>query len=150
VTRTYAGTLLAEKIAATLPNAVVGSDEAQVYLKSDQVLDVCRFLHDDKDLGFDFLAQLTAVDYVDYFEVVYRLVSIEHNHQAVLKTRAFDRDEPSVPSVYSVWKGADFQEREVYDLMGVRFEGHPNLKRIMLWDGFEGHPLRKDFLLQRP
>ncbi len=150
MTRAYAGTLLAEKIAAAVPDAVVDSDEAQVYLKSDRMLDVCRFLHDDGELGFDFLAQLTAVDYVDYFEVVYRLVSIEHNHKAVVKTRAFDRDEPSVPSVYSVWKGADFQEREVYDLMGVGFEGHPNLKRIMLWDGFEGHPLRKDFLLQRP
>ena len=150
MTRAYAGTLLAEKIAAAFPDAVAASDETQVYLNRDRVLDVCRLLHDDKGLAFDFLALLTAVDYIDYFEVVYRLVSIEHNHEAVLKTRAFDRDEPWVPSVYSVWKGADYQEREVYDLFGVRFEGHPNLKRIMLWDGFEGHPLRKDFLLQRP
>jgi NADH-quinone oxidoreductase subunit C len=56
-----------------------------------------------------------------------------------------DHNEPSVPSVYSVWQGADLQEREVYDLMGIRFPGHPNLKRVLLWDEFEGHPLRKDF-----
>ena len=68
----------------------------------------------------------------------------------ILKTKVFERDEPTVPSVSDIWKGADLQEREVYDLMGVRFEGHPNLKRIMLWEGFDGHPLRKDFLLQRP
>jgi NADH-quinone oxidoreductase subunit C len=150
VTRAYAGNLLAEKISASFPDAVVESDELQVYLNRDRVLDVCRFLHDDKELTFDFLSQITAVDYIDYFEVVYRLVSVQHNHKTVLKTRTFDRDEPWVPSVYPVWKGADYQEREVYDLFGVRFEGHPNLKRIMLWDGFDGHPLRKDFLLQRP
>ena len=100
--------------------------------------------------GLSVWVALTAVDYIDYFEVVYRLTSLRHNHSAVLKTRVYERDEPVVPSVVPVWKGADLQEREVFDLMGVRFEGHPDLKRIPTWEGFEGHPLRKDFLLQRP
>ena len=67
-----------------------------------------------------------------------------------MKTRAYDRVEPVVPSVTTIWSSATFQEREVFDLMGVRFDGHPELKRIVLWEGFDGHPLRKDFLLQRP
>ena len=111
---------------------------------------MCEFLRDDEALDFRALVALNAVDYVDYFEVVYRLVSYRHNHATVLKVRVYERDEPSVPSVTSVWKGAELQEREVYDLMGVAFDGHPNLKRVFLWEGFEGHPLRRDFLLQRP
>ena len=150
MTRPWSGVELAEKIRVRFPDAVADVTPREVYLNRDSVAQVCRFLHDDEELAFDFLASLTAVDYIDFFEVVYRLTSIRHNHSAVLKTRAFEREEPSVPSVVGVWKGADFQEREVYDLMGVRFDDHPNLKRIMLWEGFEGHPLRKDFQLQRP
>ena len=67
-------------------------------------------------------------------------------HTAIIKARVYGREAPSLPSVYHVWRGADLQEREVWDLMGVRFEGHPNMKRILLWEGFEGHPLRKDYL----
>ena len=74
------------------------------------------------------------------------MTSTMHNHSIVLKTRCHDRENPSVPSVISLWQGADLQEREIYDLMGIRFEGHPNLKRLFLWDGFQGHPLRKDYL----
>ena len=98
------------------------------------------------DRHFDYLVSVTAVDYYDYFELVYHLTSLEHNHSLVLKTRCYDRSEPVVSSVFGLWQGADFQEREIYDLMGIRFVGHPNLKRIALWEGFEGHPLRTDFL----
>ena len=150
MTRALSGRDLGERIAARFPNAVTDSNEKDVYIARERTLEVCRFLHDEAELAFNYLVSLTSVDYIDCFEVVYRLVSIKHNHSAVLKTRACEREDPTVPSVISVWKGADFQEREVYDLMGVRFEGHPNLKRIMLWEGFEGHPLRKDFDLQRP
>jgi NADH:ubiquinone oxidoreductase subunit C len=83
---------------------------------------------------------------MDYFEVVYHLISLEHNHSLVLKTRCYDRDKPVVPSVVNLWRSADFQEREVYDLMGIIFDGHPNLKRLLLWEGFVGHPLRRDYL----
>lgn len=97
-------------------------------------------------LEFDYLNNLTAVDRFDYFEVVYHLSSVKHNHSLVLKTKCFGRDNPAVPSVFSLWRGADYQEREVYDLLGVTFSGHPNLKRILLWDGYDGHPLRRDYL----
>ena len=86
------------------------------------------------------------MDYIEYFEVVYHLTSFTHQQTAVVKTRLPGREGLSLPSTYYVWRGSDFQEREVWDLMGIRFDGHPNMKRIMLWEGFEGHPLRKDYL----
>jgi len=92
------------------------------------------------------LSAITAVDYVEYFELIYHLTSISRNYSAALKTRRYGRDDPIVPSVTSVWKGAEMQEREVYDLMGIRFSGHPNLRRILLWEGFNGYPLRRDYL----
>ena len=150
MTRRYPADDLAGKIRTRFPDAVADTAPAELYLERDRLRDVCEFLRDDEALDFRALVALNAVDYVDYFEVVYRLVSYRHNHATVLKVRVYERDEPSVPSVTSVWKGAELQEREVYDLMGVGFEGHPNLKRIFLWEGFEGHPLRRDFLLQRP
>ena len=107
---------------------------------------MARFLRDDPDLDFQFLNSISAVDFIEHFEVVYHLTSFRHQHTAVLKARVMGREDLSLPSVYHVWRGADFQEREVWDLMGIRFDGHPNLKRIMLWEGFEGHPLRKDYL----
>jgi len=150
VTSAYPAAQLAERIEARFPGSVTGSNTRDVFVRAERILEVARFLHDDPGLAFDFLVHLTAVDYVDHFEVVYRLTSLKHNHGAVVKTRAYGREAPTVPSVFSIWKGADYQEREVYDLMGVRFAGHPNLKRIMTWEGFEGHPLRKDFILNRP
>ncbi len=150
MTRSLGGADIVSRIEARFPGKVYGSNETDVFVDSGVVADLGLFLRDDPDLRLDYLVSVTSVDYIDYFEVVYRLTSITHNHSAVLKTRAYGREEPVVPSVTPVWKGAELQEREVYDLMGVRFEGHPNMKRIMMWEGFEGHPLRKDFLLQRP
>ena len=97
-------------------------------------------------MGFNLLSAISAVDYFDYFEVVYHVTSTTNLHTAIVKAKVWGRDEPSLPSVVSVWQGADFQEREIWDLMGVRFEEHPNLKRILLWEGYPGHPLRKDYL----
>ena len=114
--------------------------------KSESVLDVIKFLKTNQELDFDYLTHITAVDYYDYFELVYQLTSIKRNHSLVLKARINGRENPAVPSIVSLYQGADFQEREIYDLMGISFEGHPNLKRIALWQGFEGHPLRKDYL----
>jgi NADH-quinone oxidoreductase subunit C len=137
---------VAEKIRGQLPGAVVESDETAIVVKSEAIVDACRFLKETAGLDFDYLTNLSGTDYLDYLEVVYHLVSLKHNHSVVLKTRCVDRQKPTVPSVVPVWKGADLQEREVFDLLGVRFEGHPNMKRILLWEGFEGHPLRRDFL----
>jgi len=112
---------------------------------SPDMLSVFRFMRDDPDLDFAYLSGVTAVDRLDSFEIVYHLQSLRLNHLAVIKLTA-DRAEPSVPSVSGIWQGAALQEVEAYDLMGIRFEGHPNLRRIFLWEGFAGWPLRKDFL----
>ena len=140
------GSKVAEQITENFPEAVTEASEQAVVVKSESLFGVAEYLKNSPGLDFDYLNSITAVDYYDYFEVVYHLTSLEHNHGLVLKTRCYDRDKPAVPSVVSLWRGADFQEREIYDLMGIGFEGHPNLKRIVLWEGFEGHPLRKDYL----
>ena len=137
---------IAKRITKALPGAVVAADSTAVVVTSQSLNQVAEFLKNTPELDFDYLTNLTAVDYMDYFEVVYHLVSLNHNHSLVLKTRCRDRDKPVVPSVVNIWRSADFQEREVYDLMGIVFEGHPNLKRLLLWDGFVGHPLRRDYL----
>ena len=146
MTVSLSGSEVAEKIKKQLPEAVVEVSDRVVLVKSDTILEIAKFLKSSPELDFDYLTHITAVDYYDYFEVVYQLTSMKHNHSLVLKTRCYDRDKAVIPSVVSLWRGADFQEREIYDLMGIRFEGHPNLKRIVLWQGFEGHPLRKDYL----
>lgn len=97
--------------------------------------------------GFNYLANLTAVDYQDRFELVYHIYSIPDNRKLLVKSDV-DHEQPLAPSAVSIWPTADWQEREVYDLMGIRFEGHPNLQRILLPDEFEGHPLRKDFKMK--
>jgi NADH-quinone oxidoreductase subunit C len=146
MTKPLIGSEVAEKIGVQLPEAVVKCDDGTVIVKNESVLDVCRFLNQTPEFEFDYLLNLTAVDYLDYIEVIYHLISLKHDHSLTVKTVSYDRVNPILPSVVSIWKGADLQEREVYDLFGVSFDGHPNMKRIFLWDGFEGHPLRRDFL----
>ena len=148
MTRTLAGADVARRISAELPGAVVDSHDGDVRIELASIPNVMRFLKDTEGLEFSFLSSITAVDYVEYFELVYHLTSLTLNHSVVLKAHCYGRDELSAPSVSGVWRGADFQEREVWDLFGIRFEGHPNLKRILLWEGFPGHPLRKDYLGQ--
>ena len=145
--RPISGEELSGRVQAVIPTAVVGSDESTVWITPESVLDVCRLLADTQDLEFNLLNSISAVDYIEHFELVYHLTSTSRMHSAVLKTRIFDRDAPALPSVFSVWQGADFQEREVWDLFGVMFSGHPDLRRILTDYGFEGHPLRKDFPL---
>lgn len=96
--------------------------------------------------ALDYLTNLTAVDYPDEakFEVVYNINNTAHGYSIMVKT-AVSRNKPVVPSVFPVWGGAIWQEREVFDLLGIVFTGHPDLKRILTHEGFEGHPLRKDF-----
>ena len=147
MTRPWNGAELAAAVELFLPGAVIESNETDIWVKPELVLEVARGLRDRPEFKFDLLSAVTAVDYIDHFEVVYHLTSLPKNRSAVVKARCGEgRTEPVVPSVVSVWRGADFQERETYDLMGVRFEGHPNPKRIMLWEGFPGHPLRKDYV----
>ena len=146
MTRPLSGQEVEHQIASRLSEAVAEVTATAVIVKSESLLPMAHILKETPELAFDYLVSITGVDYLDYFEVIYHLVSLEHNHSLVVKTRCYERDEPTVPSIISLWQGADFQEREVYDLMGIRFSGHPNMKRLLLWDGFQGHPLRRDYL----
>ena len=148
MTRALLGSDVAGRINKSVPGAAVDSNQTDVWVTPDSILDVAKFLNGDNTLDFSFLTSVTSIDYIEYFELVYRLLSMRNNHSVVIKSRCYGRDELSVPSVTGVWQGADFQEREIWDLMGIRFDGHPNLKRILLWEGFPGHPLRKDYLGQ--
>ncbi|MCK4961757.1 MAG: NADH-quinone oxidoreductase subunit C [Anaerolineales bacterium] len=146
MTVSLSGKEVALRIEEEFPGSMVESSQENLVVKSDHLLDVARFLKETDGLDFDYLNFVTAVDYYDHFEVIYMLSSLEHNHSLTVKTRCYDRENPVLPSVVGLWQGADFQEREIYDLFGITFEGHPNMKRIFLWEGFEGHPLRKDFM----
>ncbi len=110
-----------------------------------RLVEVAQAVRDE--LGYDYLASATAVDYLgkgDHLEMVYHTYRTSGGPALVLKAQT-PRDKATLPSLVPVWPGADFQEREAWDLMGIRFEGHPNLRRILMWEGFEGHPLRKDW-----
>ena len=111
-----------------------------------RIVEVCRFAKEDPALAMDFLEDLTALDWPgrNVIEVVYHLFSYRHRHGIVLKVEA-DRAAPRVPTVEGVWKAATWLEREVYDLFGVGFEGHSDLRRILMPDDWIGHPLRKDY-----
>jgi len=139
----YDASSVAEKIKAHYPDAIESAAGQNLVIKSASLLDAVRVLHDE--LGFDYLHNVTSVDFPDRFEVIYHVSSIERQGVPLtLKVNA-DRQDPAVPSLVPVYRGADFQEREVYDMMGIRFLGHPNLRRILMWDGFQGFPLRKDY-----
>lgn len=144
--RALTGEELAERLTQAVQDSVDWWEDGAVWVQPSRVDDVARFLRDDSALDFQFLNSISAIDFIEYFDVVYHLTSFRQQHTGVVKTRVFGRDDLSLPSVYQVWRGADFQEREVWDLMGIHFDGHPNMKRIMLWEGFDGHPLRKDYL----
>ncbi len=112
--------------------------------------DAARFLRDDPECSFDFLADLTAVDRLKLkqkprFEVVVHFYSREKNTRIRLKTRPNSDAEPSVQSLTDLYPAANWPEREVFDMFGIRFAGHPNLKRILMYEEFSGHPLRKDY-----
>ena len=111
------------------------------------ILAVCQFLRDEPDLRFDALSNETGVDYKakGVIEVVYHLYSYPHRHAIVLKVDA-PRDNPVVPSIETVWKAANWLEREIYDLLGVTFEGHSDLRRLLMPEDWIGYPLRKDFV----
>ena len=146
MTTALSGADMARRLQYAHPDAVETWDATSAWVVPEALHQACRFLKETPGLSMDFLVAVTAVDYIEYFEMVYHLTSIQHNHSAVLKTRVYDRDDPTVASIVDLWHGAELQEREVWDLMGVRFTGHPNLKRILTWEGFPGHPLQKTHL----
>ena len=141
-----------EALTALLPEVLqqfdveVGAamDEVVVTAKPRDVPAVCLTLKEHPELDFNYLRCLSVVDYVERLEVVYHLFSLERRHKVVVKT-SVSPEEPEVPSVVSVWRGADWFEREGHDLFGVVFDGHPNLAPLVLYEGFEGYPGRKSF-----
>lgn len=147
------GLVLAERLPERLAthNVEVGAaiDEVVCRVPADHLVDVCRQLKDDPTFGFDYLRLLTVVDYVDpdgEFEVVYHLYSMKHRHKMMVKIRLPER-RPSISSVTGIWRGADWYEREMHDLFGVEFEGHPNLVPLVLPEDFDGFPGRKNYPL---
>jgi NADH-quinone oxidoreductase subunit C len=146
VTRPLAGAEVVARIQGALPGAVARAEGGTIWVEPRDLLTVARYLKEEPGLAMDYLANLTATDYIDHFEVVYHFHSTQHNHSAVLKVRLEGREGLEVPSVTALWKGADLQEREAYDFLGITFTGHPNLKRILTWEGFPGYPLRRDFV----
>jgi NADH-quinone oxidoreductase subunit C len=146
MTLQLAGSYVARRIEGAFQGAVLISDAVSVTVPAERTVEIARFLRDDPDLDCKFLNCLTGLDWLEHFDVVYVLSSLAHNHILTLKARCFAHEMPVVPSVSGIWIGANLQEREVYDLMGISFAGHPGEKRIFLWEGFPGHPLRKDFL----
>ncbi|MBW2183729.1 MAG: NADH-quinone oxidoreductase subunit C [Deltaproteobacteria bacterium] len=145
---------LVENIKNKFPNAVEEvisfRDEYTIRVKREHLLEVVQFLKEDPEYGFNFLSDLCGVEYPQgehHFEVVYHLYSIEHTHRLRMKVSLLASD-LTIPSVSSVWKTANWHERECYDMLGINFSNHPDLRRILTPEGFKDYPLRKDFPLR--
>lgn len=136
--------LVKNKFTDAIEEAIEFRGETTLVVKADRLIEVCTFLRDDQ--RFDFLSDVSAVDHYPAeprFAVNYHLYSMEHNRRLRLKVRVAGAD-PSVPSATPVWPAANWHEREVWDLMGIKFSGHPDLRRIFMPDDYLGHPLRRD------
>jgi NADH-quinone oxidoreductase subunit C len=136
----------------SVERALVSCGDSIVYLRRDAAFDALAWLRDDAGQRFDYLTDITAVEYRDPelpLEVVYQLRSLSRKADLRVKVALDKRDPLEVQSVYGLWRGADWLEREVYDMFGVVFTGHPDLRRILMWETYaEGFPLRKDFPLR--
>ena len=121
------------------------------WVPATRLLEICRVLRDETPFSLDYCSFVSAVDWPheNRFEVVYHLYSMSARHELLLKVRV-PRDAPRVPSVTGIWVGANWHEREAYDLFGIVFDGHPDLRRIMMTEDWTGHPLRKDYVYEEP
>ncbi|MGW8228495.1 MAG: NADH-quinone oxidoreductase subunit C [Gammaproteobacteria bacterium] len=144
-----------DKLAGLIESAEVAFNELNLVVSKDKLLDTCLALRDNDPFACEELIDLTGVDYSEYgngkwqglrYAVVYHLLSIKHNHRIRLKVFV-DGEPPLVDSVVNIWSSANWYEREAFDLFGIIFEGHPDLRRILTDYGFVGHPFRKDFPL---
>lgn len=147
---------IVNKLKEKFPEEIVDVSEfrgqVSVSIKKDRIIDICRYLHDDPELHFDFLSDLCGVDYLNRkprFEVVYNLYSLSYRHRVLLKA-GLPEEDTNINSVTAVWNGADWHEREAYDMYGINFKGHPDLRRILLPEDWEGYPQRKDYPLKGP
>ena len=148
---------IAEKVKENFPEQVVDvaefRDQVSVIVKRDQIVPILKYLHDDPLLSLDHLQDLTGVDYLKKkdvrFEVVYNLYSTKYRHQIRIRAEV-PEDNPFISSVVPIWAGANWHERECYDMFGITFNGHPDLRRILMPEDWEGNPLRKDYPLKGP
>src|SRR5688572_26170549 len=141
---------LNERFEAQIARSLPDDKHARVEVEADHLLSVAEFLRREPGLQFDWLRCLSGVDYAADGKmcVVYDLWSFTHRHDFAIKVFCL-RDEPRVPSVAHLWPAANWHEREAYDLFGIVFENHPDLRRILLAEDWEGHPLRKDYVFPR-
>jgi NADH-quinone oxidoreductase subunit C len=147
--------MLAEKLQARFGTLILSAqndrDEEAFTVDRESAIDFFRALRDEPEFEFNFLTDLTAVDWLERkprFDVVYQLNSLTRGHRIRVKI-GVDGLEPWVYSVNGIWRAADWLERECFDMFGIVFKGHPDLRRILMYDSFEGHPLRKDYLYNK-
>ena len=147
-----------ERIQEQFPSAIIETHtfrgDGTIIISPESLLTIARFLKEDPQLDFNFLMDLTAVDYLFFaggriqktsrFEVVYHFFSLKFNHRLRLKVPV-DEKSPEVDSLCDLWAGANWYEREVWDMFGIKFKGHPDLRRILMYEEFVGHALRKDY-----
>ena len=143
--------VLEGKLQNQILKSEVNLGDLVVSIEKSSLLDFCRVLKMDTELNFNLLVDITAIDWLDSksnrFEMVYHFLSFTNHHRLRLKASLEEAD-PSIDSLVSLWAGANFLEREVWDMYGIKFIGHPDLRRILMYDEFEGHPLRKDYPVQ--
>lgn len=145
--------MIIERFQKTFPAEVLSTHQEigdlTAVVRKDRVHDILKLLKEEPGLSFDLLVDLAGVDYLNWgekprFEVVYHLYSLQHNHRLRLRVKVPEED-MALPTATDLWKAADWFEREAAEMFGFRFEGHPNPKPLLLFEGFEGHPLRKDY-----
>jgi NADH-quinone oxidoreductase subunit C len=149
------GSPLLRRLIECLPDAVLETHahrgDATALVDAERIVDVLTLLRDDPDFEFEMLSDVTAVDHLGEeprFEVVYHLYSVAKNHRLRVKARVFEAT-PELASAVDLYPSANWMEREIWDLYGIRFEGHPDLRRLLLYEEFDGHPLRKDYPKER-
>lgn len=139
---------LKEKISAILPKAefTANTDMLTVIVPPENLFAFAKELNTAEELAFDYLMCLSGVDYGKTLSVFYHILSVKHNHSLAIKVSTDNRDNPAFDSVYGIWKSAEYHEREAYDLLGIKFNNHPDLRRMFLDESWVGHPLRKDYV----
>ena len=123
-----------------------GSEFLNIIVPKEELHDICVKLKETPELKFDYLFCVTGMDWGKELGVVYHLESTEYRHQVVVKVMTDDRENPELDTVHDIWRTAEFHEMEVYDFFGIKFKGHPNMKRLFLTPDWEGWPLRKDYV----
>ena len=135
-----------QDIETKFPGTMVTIEGCSLIIPKERLLEIANFLKTNLEYSFDYLSSVTGTDYKQYLEVAYHLYSIAKKEGPLTVKVRTDMEKSAIPSVTPVWRSAEFQEREAYDLVGIHFEGHPDLRRILMWEDFQYHPLRKDYV----